>query len=456
MSSGSTRPATDTASLVVALLGFFVITLDALVVIVALPQIAGDVGGGITGLQWVVDGYTLMFAALLLFAGALSDRIGARRTYCLGLIVFVLASAACAFAPSLGSLIAGRLLQGVGAALITPSSLALLREAFPDSARRARAIGIWALGGAVAAAAGPLLGGSMSLVSWRLIFLVNIPVGLVMFVLLARIPTSARRTVPFDWAGQISALTALASLTYGVIEVGAVGIADPRIVGAAVAAVVGSVIFLCAQKYGRHPMVPLDLFSSRPVTIAVFTGFAFMVGYYGMVFLFSLYYQQERGLSVLQTGLAFMPMTLLVSIMNVVAGRATARYGPRVPVTLGMAMMALGLGLLWLWASRAPVPILALFMVPVGLGGALAMPAVTAMLFDSVPAEHAGTAGGVLNTSRQIGGALAIGIFGSLVAHQGLDTGVQTSLAVATVLLVVSTVVALGVRKRQSATAFAQ
>ncbi|MFC9838435.1 MFS transporter [Rhodococcus sp. NPDC127530] len=433
-----------------ALLGFFVITLDALVVIVALPRIADDVGGGITGLQWVVDGYTLMFAALLLFAGALSDRIGARRTYCLGLIVFVLASAACAFSPDLALLVAGRLFQGIGAALITPSSLALLREAFPDSAKRARAIGIWALGGAVAAAAGPLLGGSMSLVSWRLIFLVNLPVGLLMFVLLARIPKSERRVVPFDWVGQVSALAALGSLTYGVIEVGAAGVGSPRVVAAGAAAVVGALVFLAAQKYGRHPTVPLDMFSSRPVTIAMFTGFAFMIGYYGMVFLFSLYYQQGRGLSVLETGMAFMPMTLLVSIMNVIAGRATARYGPRVPIALGMAMMALGLASLCIWASVAPVAVLALFMVPVGLGGALAMPAVTAMLFDSVPAERAGTAGGVLNTSRQIGGALAIGIFGSLVAHQGLDVGVQTGLGVAAAVAVIATVAGLVLRRRKS------
>jgi DHA2 family methylenomycin A resistance protein-like MFS transporter len=173
------------AALAVALLGFFVITLDALVVSVALPAISRDLGGGITGLQWIIDGYTLMFAALLLFAGSLSDRIGARRAFGVGLALFVAASAACALAPTMGVLVAARLAQGAGAAVMTPPSLALIREAYQDPAKRARAIGVWGLGGALASAVGPLVGGSLSLLSWRLIFFVNLPVGLVALLLLA-------------------------------------------------------------------------------------------------------------------------------------------------------------------------------------------------------------------------------------------------------------------------------
>jgi DHA2 family methylenomycin A resistance protein-like MFS transporter len=169
----------------VALLGFFVITLDALVVSVALPAISRELGGGITGLQWIIDGYTLMFAALLLFAGGHSDRIGGRRAFGIGLALFVAASAACALAPTIGVLVAARLAQGAGAAVMTPPSLALIREAYQDPAARARAIGIWALGGALASAVGPLVGGSLSLLSWRLIFFVNLPVGLVALLLLA-------------------------------------------------------------------------------------------------------------------------------------------------------------------------------------------------------------------------------------------------------------------------------
>src|SRR5919199_2705721 len=209
------------AALAVAALRFFVVTLDALVVNVALPAIGHDLGGGITGLQWVIDGYTLMFAALLLSAGALSDRIGARQAYGAGLATFVAASAACGLAPTMGVLVAARLAQGAGAAAMMPASLALIREAYPDARQRAHAIAVWSLGGAVASAAGPVVGGFLTLLSWRMIFFINLPVGLVALYLLARVARSPRRTVPFDWAGQIAAILAMAALTYGLIEGGA-------------------------------------------------------------------------------------------------------------------------------------------------------------------------------------------------------------------------------------------
>ena len=185
-------------TLAAAVLGFFVITLDAVVVNVALPSIRADLGGGITGLQWVVDGYTLAFAALLLTAGALSDRVGARRAFAAGLAVFAAASAACGLAPTLGALVAARFVQGAAAAVLMPSSMALIRQAYADPVSRARAVGVWAMGGAVASTSGPVLGGLLSVVTWRLIFAVNVPVGAVALVLLAWTGRSPRRRVPFD------------------------------------------------------------------------------------------------------------------------------------------------------------------------------------------------------------------------------------------------------------------
>jgi DHA2 family methylenomycin A resistance protein-like MFS transporter len=199
-------------ALAVALLGFFVITLDALVVNVALPAIGRDLGGGMTGLLWVVDGYTLTFAALLLFAGTLSDRIGPRQAYGIGLATFVAASAACGLAPTLGVLVAARLAHGAGAAVMLPASLALIREAYLDPVQRARAIGVWAIGGAVASAAGPAVGGFVSLLSWRMIFFINLPVGVVALYLLTRIPRSPGQQVPFDWAGQVAAVVGMGTL----------------------------------------------------------------------------------------------------------------------------------------------------------------------------------------------------------------------------------------------------
>jgi MFS transporter, DHA2 family, methylenomycin A resistance protein len=200
-------------ALAAAVVGFFMITVDAVVVNVALPSIGSELGGGITGLQWVVDGYTLMFAALLLSAGSLSDRIGARRAFGAGLMVFAAASVACGLAPVIGVLVTARFAQGAGAAVMMPSSMALIGQAYPDPVRRARAIAVWAMGGAVASSCGPLLGGVLTQVTWRLIFFINVPAGVVALLLLTRVMPSPRRPAPFDWAGQITAVMAMSGLT---------------------------------------------------------------------------------------------------------------------------------------------------------------------------------------------------------------------------------------------------
>src|SRR6266852_1752320 len=205
------RPASSAQILVAALLGFFLLSLDATAVNVALPGIGRTLGGTTAGLQWVVDAYTLMFAALLISAGAVSDRVGAKRLYATGLAAFLIASAACGLAPALGFLVGGRAVQGSAAAVMLPASLALVRQAFAEPARRLKAIAQWSVGGAVAIAAGPVAGGVLtSAVSWRAIFVVNLPVGLVTLALLARAPRSPRRAVPLDPAGQVTAIVALA------------------------------------------------------------------------------------------------------------------------------------------------------------------------------------------------------------------------------------------------------
>src|SRR3954453_2626827 len=210
--ASSARAVESGPALAAAVLGFFVVTLDAVVVNVALSSIRDGLGGGITGLQWVVDGYTLMFAALLLFSGALADRIGARRAFGLGVGLFVLASVACGAAPSLELLVAARFVQGSAAAIIMPASLTLIGHAYVDSLRRGRAVAIWALGGSVASTSGPLLGGLLMVVDWRLIFFLNVPVCALALGLLRRAAPSPRRAVRFDWIGQIAAVLAMAAL----------------------------------------------------------------------------------------------------------------------------------------------------------------------------------------------------------------------------------------------------
>ncbi|MET8179815.1 MFS transporter [Streptomyces sp. NPDC005336] len=420
------------SALAAALLGFFVITLDTLVVNVALPAIRTDLGGGITGLQWVVNGYTLMFAALLLAAGSLSDRIGARRAFGLGLVVFIVASAACGLAPTLPALIAARLVQGAGAAAMMPTSLALIREAYTDPVKRGRAVALWAVGGAVASAAGPVAGGAATLNSWRVIFFINVPLGVVALVLLALAARSPGRRVPFDVTGQTSAVLAMGALTFAAIEAGSAGFTAPRVWAAALLTLGSAVVFVRAQARGRHPMVPLEMLRRRTVVIACGAGFAFMAAFYGMVFVFSIYLQQQRGLSALATGLAFVPMTVLSAFINPLSARAAERYGPRIPIACGMFLMTGGLLLLALVPAATPTWALALLMLPVGMGGPLAMPPTTALLVDSVPAQQTGTASGVFNTSRQLGGALAVAVFGALIADQAhFLPGLRLSLVLA-------------------------
>ncbi|MDQ3900684.1 MAG: DHA2 family efflux MFS transporter permease subunit, partial [Actinomycetota bacterium] len=408
-------------ALAVAALGFFVVTLDAFVANVALPAIRTDLGGGVTGSQWVIDGYTLMFAALLLSAGALSDRFGARQAFGAGLALFVAASAACGLAPVFGVLIVGRLAQGAGAAVMMPASLALIREAYPDAHKRARAIAIWSLGAGVASAAGPVVGGFLTEISWRTIFYINLPVGLVALALLWKVARSPRRQAQFDWLGQVSAILGVGALTFGLIEGGAGGFARPEVILALALAVVGVVTFLLSQAYGSQPMVPLSIFRSRPVAIAVAGGFTFTVAFYGLVFLLSLYLQDVRGLSSLETGLAFVPMTGLTLFVTLLAPRVAARLGPPRCIALGQSIMAAGLLTITTALGSmggAPVMLLSMLTLLVGLGSSLAVPTLTALLVGAAAPELAGTASGVLNTARQLGGALAVAVFGTLVAHR--------------------------------------
>ena len=438
---GDTPPGSPTAAMWAAVLGFFVITLDTLVVNVALPSIRAELGGGITGLQWVIDGYTLMFAALLLPAGALSDRVGARRTFAVGTVVFVVSSVGCGLAPAMGALVAARVLQGTGAALMTPSSLALLREAFPDPVERGRAITLWTISGSVAAATGPLVGGSLNLISWRAIFFINLPVGAVALLLLSRAARSPRRAAPTDVVGQVAAVVATGTLMYGVIEAGARGFGTTSVVLALLTAAAALAILIASQARGQHPMVPRDVYRSRAVALASGTGFAFIAAWYGVVFLFSLYLQQDRGLSSFTAGLVFVPTTVLSGFVSLLTAWLIRRFGPRVPIVGGMSLMGAGLVVLATLPAAAPAWLIAVLIIPIGICGPLAMQPTTGVLLQSVPAHRAGVAGGVFNTSRQLGGALAVAVFGALVANTAqVLNGLRESLVIAAAVAVAAAV----------------
>ncbi|WP_406140841.1 MFS transporter [Streptomyces sp. NBC_01089] len=432
--AGSGRVPAPGATLLAALFGFFLITLDATVVTVALPAIGGDLGGGLPGLQWVVDGYTLAFAALMLSTGALSDRIGAGRAYAVGITLFTLASAACGLAPALSVLIGARVLQGVAAAVLLPASLALVRQAYPDAARRARAVSLWAAGGSVAVALGPVAGGALtSAWGWRGIFFINLPVGVTALILLTRTPRSEHRPSPLDVPGQLSAVVVLAGVTFAVIEGGAVGLA------AAGVAALALVAFLFAESRHPHPVVPLSLFRNRTVSASMAAGAANSIAFYGLIFVLSLFFQQVRGQSALSAGLMFLPMSALIPVVNVFAGKLADRFGPRVPMLAGQLIAVAGVLLLLLLSPRTPALLVAPALVPLAVGTALTVPPLTASMLEAVPADRAGLAAGVLNAGRQVSGGLAVAVFGALVGgDSGFAPGMRTSLLISAGLLALS------------------
>ncbi|MGP3773598.1 MFS transporter [Streptomyces sp. SDT5-1] len=423
-----------TAALLAALLGFAVITIDVSAVNIALPGIRADLHSGMTGLQWVADAYTLMFAGLMLSAGALSDRTGARRAYVLGTALFTLASLACALAPGLGALIVARVVQGGAAAVLMPASLALIREAYDDARRRARAIALWTVGGSVAMAAGPVLGGVLTEhVGWRAVFFLNLPVGAAILALLTKVAPSPRRPAPLDVPGQITAVLTLAGLTFAVIEGGGAGLA------ALAVAVVSALTFYVTEKRHRAPMVPLTMLRDRTVSVSLAVGFAINVGFYGVVFLLGLYLQQLRGMTATTAGLVFVPLAVLITGTNLVSPRVAERFGRRPVVVIGQLVLSLAMFALLPLTADTPMWLLVLLLVPTGLGGAFAIPAVTAMLMDAVPGPRVGTASGLLNALRQTGGALAVALFGTLLSDHGGGTfslpGMRVSLTVAGALL---------------------
>lgn len=439
------------STLIVAASGFFMITLDAVIVNVALPTLSRDFHAEMRGLQWVLDSYTLAFAALLLSAGALSDRLGARLGFGLGLVVFIFSSLACGLAPTLHVLITARVFQGLGAALMMPSSMALIRQGYQEPTQRAHAIALWAMGGALASTSGPMIGGLLAAVNWRWIFFINVPAGLATLALLRQLDRSPRRLAPFDLWGQITAVVAMVALTFGAVEMGSID-GDGTLTNLSLSvAATALAAFVFLQLRSAHPMVPPSLFGARNPKIAMMVGFTFMVGYFGLPFLMSLYLQQQRGMSPVATGMTFLPMMLVGLCLTPFSTRLAARFGSRQVIATGLAVMAVGLGLIAFLPSSTPTSFIGAAMAIVGLSGPLVAPPMASVLLGSVPAALAGTTSGVFNTSRQIGGTLSVAVFGSLLTRTPtfLD-GFRTSLLLAGGLAFATAIVSLGIEPAES------
>ncbi|MFM0057404.1 MFS transporter [Paraburkholderia phytofirmans] len=439
--------------------GFVVTQLDVTIVNIALPKIGADLHANVAGLQWVVDAYTLAFAVLMLSAGALGDRFGARRLYAAGIVLFALASLACGLALDSAMLVAARAVQGVGAAAMLPNSLALLNQSYGhDPKLRARAVGLWTAAGAIAIAAGPVVGGLLiAAFGWRSIFLVNLPIcaaGFLATLLWVPQPEAAtfsglkqsaaaaasdKKPRGIDLGGQCLAIVALTAFVAAVIEWRPLGLGHPLVAGGFMLALIAASAFVLVEARVAAPMLPLSLFSKRSFSVAVLFGICVNLTYYGMVFVLSLYLQRVRGYTPLQAGLAFLPLTGGFLLSNVASGWVVGRFGVRVPMIAGAITAGLGYGLLHFVDAGTPLIglLLPFLLIPSGMG--LAVPAMTTAVLASTDAPRAGTASAVLNTARQAGGAVGVAAFGALAsgaAAAQIVAGMRASSAVSVGLLV--------------------
>ncbi|WP_087721870.1 MFS transporter [Pandoraea sp. PE-S2T-3] len=425
-------------------ISYVVVLLDTSIVNVALERLSVAFDVRMAGLQWVVNAYTLMFASLLLTGGTLGDRWGARRVYLAGLGLFMLASLACALAGSTDMLIAARAVQGIGAALLVPCSLKLIRDATPDPQARARAIGRWVGLGGIAMAAGPLVGGALiHWFDWRSVFFVNVPICLAGMVLAWRIAedrgtaTSGQRA-PVDLLGLACGIAALGTLVGVLIEGHTLGWTSPVIVSGAVVTCLAWAALLRIETVHAHPMLPLGLFRHGVFSGSTCASMASAFVFYGLLFVVSLHFQQARSYSPLQTGVALLPMTVMVAAGSLLAGRIAARFGPVRPMIAafgGYAAGALGLGFV---TSDMPYGFAILPMLAIGLASGVVSPIATAPALETVPAARAGVAAAVLNTARQAGAALGVATFGSLLAAlHPFEAGLRAALALAALVSLV-------------------
>ncbi|WP_433201164.1 MFS transporter [Nocardia sp. CA-107356] len=409
-SSGRTR------ALLGISLGYFMVLLDMTVLSVAEPDLAASLHTSVAGLQWATTGYTVAFAALLLSAGAVADRYGAHRVFRFGTAAFGVVSLLSAFAPSLWILVALRALLGAAAAACVPASMAMISQLYPDPARRARAISTWAAISGAAVAAGPIAGGALvGLAGWRSIFVVNVPIAIVVLALSTGSAVHcARGERRIDWLAQLTAAVALALCTDALIAAGAQALRHTAwsLGGTALA----TVVFVFLERRSAAPVLNRDLLRAGRVRAGLFAGAAVNFALTGALFVLPLLLQQQRHLSPLLTGLAFLPLTVPFAVIPPLAGKIVARIGARRPILAGLGLLAAGGSVLAVavFASLA-YPMLALGLLLSGFGVAFALPALVTAIVNAAPPGTAGAVGGLLNAVRQVGATLGVAIMGALV-----------------------------------------
>ncbi|HEY4421456.1 MAG TPA: MFS transporter [Pseudonocardia sp.] len=406
------------AILVICCMGLFIVGLDNTIVNLALPSIGHELRASVSSLQWVIDAYTVVLASLLMLAGSTGDRIGRKRVFQTGLILFALGSLLCSIAPGIGLLIVFRMMQAVGGSMLNPVAMSIISNTFTERRERAKAIGVWGSVVGLSWALGPLLGGVLvDSIGWRSVFWINVPIGVAAVLLVARfVPESrAAKPRPLDPIGQLLVIALLATLTYAIIEAPGLGVTSPWIIGCVVVAVASAVAFVRYEQHTATPLLDMRFFASAPfsgATLIAVGSFAVMAGF---LFLNALYLQEVRGLSPLHAGLLTLPMAFMTAVLAPVSGRIVGTHGPRIPLAVGGLAIAAGSFMLSLISAQSSVPEVVAAYTVFGIGFGFINAPITNAAVSGMPDSRAGVAAAVASTSRQVGATLGVAVLGSVV-----------------------------------------
>jgi EmrB/QacA subfamily drug resistance transporter len=407
--------------LLICCMSLLIVGLDVTAVNVALPSVGRELHAGISGLQWTVGAYTVVMASLLMFSGSTADRFGRKRIFVTGLTVFSVASLLCSLAPSVGLLVAFRVLQAVGGSMMNPVAMSIITNTFTDPRERAQAVGVWGAVFGVSMALGPIVGGTLvSSFGWRSIFLINIPVGLIAIVLTLRLIPESRAPRPrrFDPVGQALVIVLLSTLTFGIIEAPGRGWSSPAILATLSASAVALLALLLYEPRREEPLIDLRFFRSIPFASAIVSSVAAFAAFGGFLFLNTLYLQQVRGLSPVQAGLVTVPMAVMTVLMSPLSGRIVGRRGPRLPLVISGICSVTACAMLTGIDQATPIAQLLAAYVIFGLGLGLVNAPITNAAVSGMPRAQAGVAAAIATTSRQVGQTLGVAVVGAIVASR--------------------------------------
>jgi EmrB/QacA subfamily drug resistance transporter len=404
--------------LVICCMSLVIVGLDNTIVNVALPSIQKELHAPVSGLQWVMDAYTLVLASLLVLAGSTADRVGRRRTFQAGLATFTAGSLLCSLAPSLGWLVVFRIVQAVGGSMLNPVAMSIVVNTFTDRAQRARAIGVWGAAFGVSLALGPVVGGLLiAAVGWRGIFWVNIPIGVAAIALTALFVPESKAPHPrrIDPAGQMLVIVILATLVYGIIEGPRHGWSSPEIIGCFCLSAAALVALLIVEPRRAEPLLDLRFFRSAPFSGATLIAICAFAALGGFLFLNTLYLQDELGYSALHAGLLTLPLAAVMVVAAPLSGRIISQRGPRLPLLVAGLSMTAGGAMLTGLTAHTPVGWLLASYVIFGIGNGMVNAPITNTAVSGMPATQAGVAAAIASTSRQVGTSLGVAVVGSAV-----------------------------------------